>query len=111
MIKPRKPTNEEKILLEVVSRDDGYSELECVLDYRITSLRSYTSPFEKKTGIQLTHEWAKSEMGKRYMRYLCDTAQTAKKVIDYLNHKSAKRGEIAISSRMEQQILSRYTTA
>lgn len=104
-----KTTNEEKILYEVVSRDDGYSELECVLDYHITSLRSYISPFERKAGVRLLHERAKTENGKRYTRYLCDTAKIAERVIDYLNHKSAKRGEIAFSPTQKQMILNRYT--
>lgn len=103
-----KQTNEEKILLAVVTSPDGFSELECALKFFITSMRSYISPFEHKTGIKLFHARTKSDTGKHYTRYQCDTIKKAKKVIDYLNNKSAKRGEVAITAQQEQQILNRY---
>lgn len=108
MIRPNKPTNEEKILLEVVTNSDGFSELECALKFYITSMRSYISPFERKTGIKLFHARTQSDTGKHYTRYQCDTDKIAKKVIDYLNGKSAKRGEVAITAEQEQRILNRY---
>ncbi|MDD0823882.1 hypothetical protein PTQ27_05295 [Mannheimia sp. AT1] len=108
MKKQSEQTNEEKVLLEVVLNENGISDLEYSFKYWINSPRTYISDFENKTGLKLWHNQTKTANGKRCTFYTLPDRKTAQKVISYLNHKANLRGETAITTEQEQQILNRF---
>lgn len=101
-------TNREKVMLEVALNENGTSDLECTFKHYIISPRSYISQFEADNGLKLWHNRTISENGKHYTRYQLPDRHTARKVIEWLNHKAGLRNEIAITSEQAQQILSRF---
>lgn len=109
MMKPDKPTNEERIIRTVLQNQRGFSEREGVFDLNLTSGRNYINRLEEKLQITFKREWEKTADGAgRYYRYTIPNAQTAEKLISYVNSKSAMRGTIAISKNEAERILSRF---
>lgn len=109
MIKPPKPTNEERLITYTFKNNGSFSEREGVFDLNFTSGRNYINELERKLGIQFKREWEKTADGKgRYYRYSVTDRKTAKKLIQFANTKAQARGEIAFSEEETNFILQQF---
>ncbi|MBM2609388.1 hypothetical protein CDE51_03160 [Pasteurella multocida] len=109
MMKPNKPTNEEKVIGYVLLGDNGFSEREGVFELNFTSGRNYINKLEEKLQIEFHREWEKTADGEnRYYRYSIPDRQTAQKLISYANSKSAMRGKVTITESQAERILNRF---
>lgn len=109
MIKPSKPTNEEKLIAFTFQNGGSFSEREGVFDLNFTSGRNYINELEKKLNIEFGREWEKTASGdNKYYRYSIKDKQTAEKLIKFANTKAQARGTIAFSERETALILRQF---
>lgn len=109
MIRPNKPTNEEKAIRYVLLNNNGFSEREGVFNLNFTSGRNYITDLERKLGIKFNREWEKTADGQgQYYRYTVPDRKTAEMLSNYANAKAFARGDVAITEEQKQRILSRF---
>uniref|UniRef100_Q0I4Q0 Hemophilus-specific protein, uncharacterized n=1 Tax=Histophilus somni (strain 129Pt) TaxID=205914 RepID=Q0I4Q0_HISS1 len=109
MIKPTKPTNEEKVIIHLFNNGGSFSEREGVFNLNFTSGRNYINKLEDKLQIKLNREWEKTASGEnKYYRYSISDRQTAEKLLKYANVKAKLRGTVAFTENEAERILQHF---